>query len=79
MSGQSIIQATLFLGKPSRGSLLVLTDQATSNHVLYPTVLTFITRRQFHDTSNNNEKFRSFKNKENINKQEVGAYRGFGY
>ena len=29
--------------------------------------------------SNNNEKFRSFKSKENIHKKEVGPYRGFGY
>ena len=29
--------------------------------------------------SNNNEKFRSFKSKENIYKKEVGLYRGFGY
>ena len=28
---------------------------------------------------NNNKKFRSFKSKENINKKEVGPYRGFGY
>ena len=28
---------------------------------------------------NNNEKFRSFKDKENIHKKEVGPYRGFGY
>ena len=28
---------------------------------------------------NNNEKFRSFKSKENIHKKEVGPYRGFGY
>ena len=28
---------------------------------------------------NNNEKFRSFKSKENIYKKEVGPYRGFGY
>ena len=27
----------------------------------------------------NNEKFRSFKSKENIHKKEVGPYRGFGY
>ena len=27
---------------------------------------------------NNNEKFRSFKSKENIHKKEVGPYRGFG-
>ena len=26
-----------------------------------------------------NEKFRSFKSKENIHKKEVGPYRGFGY
>ena len=30
-------------------------------------------------TVNNNEKFRSFKSKENIHKKEVGPYRGFGY
>ena len=30
-------------------------------------------------TTNNNEKFRSFKSKENIHKKEVGPYRGFGY
>ena len=29
--------------------------------------------------SDNNEKFRSFKSKENIHKKEVGPYRGFGY
>ena len=29
-------------------------------------------------TTNNNEKFRSFKSKENIHKREVGPYRGFG-
>ena len=29
--------------------------------------------------ANNNEKFRSFKSKENIHKKEVGSYRGFGY
>ena len=29
--------------------------------------------------TNNNEKFRSFKSKENIHKKEVGPYRGFGY
>ena len=29
--------------------------------------------------SNNNEKFRSFKSKENIHKKEVGSYHGFGY
>ena len=28
---------------------------------------------------NNNEKFRSFKSKENIHMKEVGPYRGFGY
>ena len=28
---------------------------------------------------NDNEKFRSFKSKENIHKKEVGPYRGFGY
>ena len=28
---------------------------------------------------NNNEKFRSFKGKENIHKKEVGQYHGFGY
>ena len=28
---------------------------------------------------NNNEKFRSFKSKENIHKKEVGPCRGFGY
>ena len=28
---------------------------------------------------NNNEKFRSFKSKENIHKKEFGAYRGFSY
>ena len=28
---------------------------------------------------NNNEKFRSFKRKENIHKKEVGPYRGVGY
>ena len=28
---------------------------------------------------NNNEKFRSFKSKENIHKKEVGPSRGFGY
>ena len=28
---------------------------------------------------NNNEKFRSFKSKENIHKKKVGPYRGFGY
>ena len=28
---------------------------------------------------NNNEKFRSFKSKENIHKKEVEPYRGFGY
>ena len=28
---------------------------------------------------NNNEKFRSFKSKENNHKKEVGSYRGFGY
>ena len=28
---------------------------------------------------NNNEKFRSFKSKENIHKKEVGPYRSFGY
>ena len=28
---------------------------------------------------NNNEKFRSFKSKENIHKIEVGPYRGFSY
>ena len=28
---------------------------------------------------NNNEKFRSFKSRENIHKKEVGPYRGFGY
>ena len=28
---------------------------------------------------NNNEKFRSFKSKENIHKKEVGPYHGFGY
>ena len=27
----------------------------------------------------NNEKFRSFKSKENIHKKEVGPHRGFGY
>ena len=27
----------------------------------------------------NNEKFRSFKSKENIHKKEVGPYRGFRY
>ena len=27
----------------------------------------------------NNEKFRSFKSKENIHKKEVGPYRGLGY
>ena len=27
----------------------------------------------------NNEKFRSFKSKENIHQKEVGPYRGFGY
>ena len=27
----------------------------------------------------NNEKFRSFKSKENIHKKEVGPYRSFGY
>ena len=30
-------------------------------------------------TTNNNEKFRSFKSKENIRKKENGPYRGFGY
>ena len=30
-------------------------------------------------TANNNEKFRSFKSRENIHKKEVGPYRGFGY
>ena len=30
-------------------------------------------------TTNNNEKFRSFKSKENMHKKEVGPYRGFGY
>ena len=30
-------------------------------------------------TTNNNEKFRSFKSKENIHKKEAGSYRGFGY
>ena len=29
--------------------------------------------------TNNNEKFRSFKSKENIHKKEIGTYRGFGY
>ena len=29
--------------------------------------------------TNNNEKFRFFKSKENIRKKEVGPYRGFGY
>ena len=29
--------------------------------------------------SDNNEKFRSFKSKENIHKKEVGPYCGFGY
>ena len=29
--------------------------------------------------ANNNEKFRSFKSKENIHKKEVGPYRGFSY
>ena len=29
--------------------------------------------------ANNNEKFRSFKSKENFHKKEVGPYRGFGY
>ena len=29
--------------------------------------------------TNNNEKFRSFKSKENIHKKEVGPYRSFGY
>ena len=29
--------------------------------------------------ANNNEKFRSFKSRENIHKKEVGPYRGFGY
>ena len=29
--------------------------------------------------TNNNEKFKSFKSKENIHKKEVGPYRGFGY
>ena len=28
---------------------------------------------------NNNEKFKSFKSKENIQKKEVGPYHGFGY
>ena len=28
---------------------------------------------------NNNEKFRSFKSKENIHKKKVRPYRGFGY
>ena len=28
---------------------------------------------------NNTEKFRSFKSKENIQKKQVGPYRGFGY
>ena len=28
---------------------------------------------------NNNNKFRSFKSKENIHKKEVGPYHGFGY
>ena len=32
-----------------------------------------------HIPSNNNEKFRSFKSKENIHKKEVGPYHGFGY
>ena len=30
-------------------------------------------------SANNNEKFRFFKSKENIHKNEVGPYRGFGY
>ena len=30
-------------------------------------------------TGNNNEKFRSFKSKENIHKKKVGPYHGFGY
>ena len=29
--------------------------------------------------TNNNEKFRSFKSKENIHKKKIGPYRGFGY
>ena len=29
--------------------------------------------------ANNNEKFRSFKSKENIHKKEVGPYRSFSY
>ena len=29
--------------------------------------------------NNNNKKFRSFKSKENIQKKEIGPYRGFGY
>ena len=37
-------------------------------------------RNKFNRTdSNNNEKFRSFKSKENIQKKEVGPYHGFGY
>ena len=35
-------------------------------------------QRWFTNT-NNNEKFRSFKSRENIHKKEVGPYRGFGY
>ena len=31
------------------------------------------------ESTNNNEKLRSFKSKENIHKKEVGSYRGFGY
>ena len=31
------------------------------------------------DSSDNNEKFRSFKSKENIHKKEVGPHRSFGY
>ena len=32
-----------------------------------------------HSVTNSNEKFRSFKSKENIHKKEVGPYHGFGY
>ena len=48
--------------------------------VLYLSIFKgFVSSKFMINVTNNNEKFRSFKSKENIHKKEVGPYRGFGY
>ena len=67
------------------GAMIIVTIYHFQTFLMSPKPLCHVERllvlrtNDYFNPYNNNEKFRSFKSKDNIHKKEIGPYRGFGY